>query len=425
MESSSYSSDSITDGPDDIFTPPFVNHRTNRQFTELRNASYVESTKTKSQVASAISSFERTMIGKSSKYEEKDTRNMFYICCKLKGTFFDLIISDKLIFVEQLLYAVMVIILSFFSINFKDSYLAENQQLLSSLTTFLLALYLSLSIERWWRLRTQGVGNIWDACNSIPIRLTTSYHSFKIKNPRHYTKQLLFLNQFGKIKRYIQLSLSVVFTSNGQTGFHWDELLKRGVIKPHDIALLKEQGGTWAESIWSWVAREIETLEINGLFDIENTYKSALIDHELKQLVFNGKNGAALIVAQLGCRLPFIYVHCIAFIVKVHNIIFCLSAASWHWHGKQDLASLIITVLVTQLITVILNTIVIISQQIQNPFGNNLGAFPGIRYEAGLGHDFENMLRFNINEEKKKITEKIKLSDRSSLVENCSLIINT
>ena len=47
------------------------------------------------------------------------------------------------------------------------SYFVASLQIEATLAAFLLGFYTSLTVSRWWRLRTDGVGNIWSSASQL------------------------------------------------------------------------------------------------------------------------------------------------------------------------------------------------------------------------------------------------------------------
>ena len=82
------------------------------------------------------------MIAKSFNYSENHAKNMFHVFCNVEESLLELLVRDYPLIFEQCIYLIFVILLSFFNYeDFSDSYLGQNESLLSALTPFLLALY--------------------------------------------------------------------------------------------------------------------------------------------------------------------------------------------------------------------------------------------------------------------------------------------
>lgn len=87
----------------------------------------------------------------------------------LKGTVF----ANAALWVEQLiiiiLYLGMATAVHFFEIHDESSATGAGSfaDKMATLAAFLLGFYTSLTVSRWWRLRTNGVGNIWSASSQL------------------------------------------------------------------------------------------------------------------------------------------------------------------------------------------------------------------------------------------------------------------
>merc|ERR1712129_612432 len=118
-----------------------------------------------------------------------------------------MIYQDKYLVLEQILYLFIIAISELFKFLFddltsesnNDSFFQDHATVIATLTTFALSFYLSTCVQRWWRLRTDGVGSIWAANNNLPIRLRLLYKRYQRQNGENIDKQLEFLNVFTKI----------------------------------------------------------------------------------------------------------------------------------------------------------------------------------------------------------------------------------
>merc|ERR1711964_633488 len=232
------------------------------------------------------------------------------------------------------------------------------------------------------------------------------------------------------IKRYCRAAVSMIFHRYGQEHFSWDDLNLRGTLTSKEIAILKEQG-SYPEAIWAWIGAYLTDI-----------YKAKLLPEVVYQTclenVAKGRGGAGLIGAQMGCQLPLTYVHAVNWMVKFTNVVCALSqgySLSMHifWpntltegakeitgtFGDADGSNVALTFaakgpemdetiwwmkhtwwVISSLGSVIImttlyNAMLIVAQQLSNPFNQDRLSFPGLYYEKGVEEDstfFHNMV---------------------------------
>ena len=356
---------------------------------------------------------EHTFLQKGVTYEQYRLLNIFQVFTSIRGTFFQAIYQDKFIFIEQLLYILLCIgaklVFVLLAVDINQTYITDKATVIGTLTTFALSLYLTMCVSRWWRLRADGIQKMWASNNNLAIRLNSIFVRLKDNRPCEYQKHLAVLHQFKKIKTHLQAAVSLVFHRYGQSGFSWVDLISRNILTATEQQKLRKQNGALSELMWSWVSNDLNSLANTNCFDDGDSKYWIL--NELMQLVYTGRGGSGLITAQLGCDLPFTYFHLVSFIVKINNITQCISAGS-ETETESTIYADITRIVLIILITMLFNTILIVGQRIQNPFTDNFGSFPGLKYETGFGLDFEVLLQFKIHEEEEKIQRLLKEQEK-------------
>eukprot|EP01083_Nonionella_stella_P283032 963270_1 len=378
--------------------------RSSRERQRVRSAiANRSSTQLEKEVIIAHEKF--TFLNKGVTYDQLSLLNMFEVFSSYRGTFFQQLFSDKWLVLEQLMYLVIAVssnlVNRYTSLNLFGIMDKSGSSIIESLTTFALSLYLSICVGRWWRLRTQGVGVLWDCNNQLALRLSWIYTRYKQKHPENYDEQWEMLQQIQNIRRHCQASISLVFCRYSQPSFQWIDLICRGIVTADEQKQIKSTIAP--EVAWSWINNDISRLVDTGCFE-DGDRNQYFIMNELMQLVHKGVGAAALITAQLGCNLPFTYFHLVSFIVKVSNIISCLSAGT---NDGLDTVDGVLDIFFIMLVTVLFNTMLITGQHIQNPFQNNLGSFPGLKYERGFASDFNLLFQYNVRAESVFINQSI------------------
>merc|ERR1719414_955251 len=122
--------------------------------------------------------------------------------------------------------------------------------MMSSMAAFLLGFFTSLNVARWWRFRTDGIGNVWSATSQLCMFIS-----------QYVTRDELVLSS---IRRYARASLMLIFMR--QRGYidQLGILATRGLLTTEEVDQLEQWNNNLAESIWTSHhrrSRPIETVE--------------------------------------------------------------------------------------------------------------------------------------------------------------------
>eukprot|EP00439_Symbiodinium_sp_Y106_P030621 s2544_g3.t1 len=184
---------------------------------------------------------------------------------------------------------------------------------MATLAAFLLGFYTSLTVSRWWRLRTDGIGNIWSATSQLSLFLS----QFVTRD-----KQIL-----EAVRRYARASLAIIFLKRRYGAERLSEkldiLISDGILLEDEVEQLRKYNNNLAESIWTWIAHIVADLDKKGKI------KGEVMLNFLMERVNLGRSGAALIGAQLGTPIPLPYIHLMGILVKIHNGILGITLASF------------------------------------------------------------------------------------------------
>eukprot|EP00931_Biecheleriopsis_adriatica_P079793 TRINITY_DN53141_c0_g1_i1.p1 TRINITY_DN53141_c0_g1~~TRINITY_DN53141_c0_g1_i1.p1 ORF type:complete len:259 (-),score=41.16 TRINITY_DN53141_c0_g1_i1:308-1084(-) len=238
---------------------------------------------------------------------------------------------------------------------------------MSMLAAFLLGFYTSTTVSRWWRLRTDGIGNIWSACSQLCMFLS----EFVTRD-----EQVL-----QAVRRYARASLSLQFMRRcygRELPKHLKELADFGILTRDEVDKLATYNNNLSESIWTWVAHIVSSLRKKG--DIQDTMMLTF----LMEKVNLGRSGAALIGAQMGTPIPMPYVHLLGFLVKVHNIVLAFASGYIlaHQHEKWLFLSLRVV-----FVPLLYNAVLLINADLADPFNDQANDFSMRKYESGIEGD--------------------------------------
>jgi len=230
----------------------------------------------------------------------------------------------------------------------------------STLIGLLLSFYTSLNIGRWWNMRTNGVENIAQGASKLTILLSQGV-----------TKNAEILNA---VRRYAVASLMLFFLKEEDGQERMDRLVKREVLTPDEATQLAKSGDCecYPEALWVWLAALVNQCNDAGLTKGPPHYCALLAAVE------QGRSGAAIIKTFLGTPIPMGYVHLLGLMVKLHNVILALLMAlvSVKHAGRYDPMSTARSVFRCFFMPFLYNSILIINDELTDPFGRDMSDFP-------------------------------------------------
>ena len=287
-------------------------------------------------------------------------------------------------------------------------------QKMSVLKTFLLAFYVCLSMTRWWTLRTDGVGGIWSANDSIATLLGVIYHSTKRVSPSSAAN---VLSAIERIRRYSAASLYYFFLQCGQHGFDEDGLLRLGLLTQTELQTMQSLPGSQSKYLWAVIGTECgeiaNTLLALGPKGLDPRLVAVWSD-KLTDLWMRGRSGAGLTAMQLGCKLLFDYSAMVSLIIRVTMVsiiwVHAIQAAESHSidfeseHLHQSALTILAELLPLLFYALMHIAVVNFAIDAQSPFNDAETAFPGCQYVNGLLEDFSILCNIDVKKEKGSMT---------------------
>lgn len=243
---------------------------------------------------------------------------------------------------------------------------------MSGLAAFLLAFYTSLTVSRWWRLRTQGVGNIWTATSQLMLLLSGCV-------TRDQDEQAL-----SAIRRFARASLAIQFLKRRyQSGLldQLGELVDRDILTWSEVEALRnlgKEGYYLSESLWAWVMHIVVDLYHKGQITSEHLFS------DLLRVVDVGRSGTELITAQMGTPIPMQYIHLIGLLVKTFNLMF--AALVSFLLATADINHSVMPGALVRLFfePFMYNAILLINAELADPFIGGVNDFPLETYEKAI-----------------------------------------
>lgn len=242
--------------------------------------------------------------------------------------------------------------------------------IMTGLAAFLLTFYTSVTVGRWWTMRTAGVGTIKaatvDLCLLLQQCVTTE-------------QQVL-----SAVQRYGRASLMLIFLwRRAELGDLKTIMTKRELLTENECDKLLTCQHCLHETIWAWQLAIVTKLHMEGKIKSDKLF-GMLIDTCTK-----GRAAVQCIHTHLAVKVPMMYVHLLGLLVKMHNLVLAiimglLSGAAFR-SGYYILCLQLFGR--TLILPFLFNAILIINCDLSDPFNGGEADFPGEVYQANLGKD--------------------------------------
>lgn len=231
---------------------------------------------------------------------------------------------------------------------------------INALVPFCLALYLSLSLTRWWALRDQGLGKVFDALTSVSMLVSCELHEDKWSSVRNQ------IAKFGiaSVELIVQAArrrerLELLVQMDCLTEWQRDALQRLDILWERPIVC------------WAWILRICMSA-----MDYAKTPapRTAMV---MKECLV-AKEGMTTMNMYLDTQLPFGYVHLMTLLVNLQNLVMALKAGILFAHAYAlDKPNLMVQQCISCLVIVLLyQGILQISYVIADPFGDDVINFP-------------------------------------------------
>jgi len=233
-------------------------------------------------------------------------------------------------------------------------------EMFSTLIGLLLSFYTSLNIARWWSLRTQGVAGIAQGASKLTILLSQGV-----------TRNTEILEA---VRRYALGSLMLLFHKDEEDEKQLEFLVGREILTQSEADKLWQAGDgrCYPEALWVWLAHIVTRCHQAGLVDGPPHYCALLA------AVDEGRTGASAIKTNMETPIPMGYVHLLGLMVKLHNVILAVLMAlvSVKHAGNKDSVATIRAMFRCFFMPLLYNAILIINDELTDPFGKDVSDFP-------------------------------------------------
>jgi len=236
----------------------------------------------------------------------------------------------------------------------------------SAFVPFVLALFVSLTLSRWWALRVTALGKVFDSLANTCMIVASELNDLRWRHVR------------TGIMKYGMASIELLVQA-AREDEDIDSLLELDLLTDTEAEFMKEYELLWQRPmvIWAWIMHIV-----SDAMDHDKTpapSRQAVIGQCLA-----ARDGMANINMYLDTQLPFAYVHLITLLVNVQNILMAIKSGLKFSVAiaQSDLFLMLQQVLTTAIIVFIYQALLTIAYTIMDPFGDDVLDFPIRAYKA-------------------------------------------
>jgi len=231
---------------------------------------------------------------------------------------------------------------------------------------FVLGLYISLALTRWWALRVQALGAVFDAVANVALIV-----SCVLPGPEHSAVRDLVV-KWGMASIFL-----LAKAARGDP--RDDDLVSKGLLSQSEIDKLQgiSPDGR-AMVMWAWIMRLCQETFESAQGPRPHAPKLMLVFNQC----INARNGIQTIHTYLKTQLPFAYVHLLTLLVNVNNVIVAVKCGVVFIVAlsNEDPQTMGYQLLMLLLVPVLYHGLLSISYVIQDPFGEDMLDFPIAAY---------------------------------------------
>merc|ERR1712216_518982 len=173
---------------------------------------------------------------------------------------------------------------------------------INGLVPFVLALYVSLVLSRWWALRVQALGVLFNSVSNTVMVVSCCLSDVKYRPVR---EQIV---RFG-----VASILLVMKAARGDNDI--ETLVDQGLLTPAEVSHLSNiMPYQRATTMWVWVLRVCE-----AAFTLAKCPPPRF--NMVLGKAMQARDGVQTIQTYLDTQLPFTYVHLITLLVNIQNLV--------------------------------------------------------------------------------------------------------
>lgn len=234
---------------------------------------------------------------------------------------------------------------------------------MNKVVPFVLGLYISLALQRWWAIRNEGLGVIFDAIIDLQMVVACVMHPERHKPVRTLIMKWSFASIFLLLKAV-----------RGKANLN--DMLYKGLLSEQELKALlavEDLHGRTA-ILWVWVLRLCHESFSEAVGPMPYSIQCA----KVAEICMSASSGFSCIDMHLRTALPFVYVHLITLLVDINTIFFIAKTAvvSAVAFNDGDFQRFGVEVVCCLMVPTLYRGLLCLSYAVFDPFGDDVLDFP-------------------------------------------------
>lgn len=234
---------------------------------------------------------------------------------------------------------------------------------MNKVVPFVLGLYISLALQRWWAIRNDGLGVIFDAIIDLQMVVSCVMHPERHKPVRTLIMKWSFASIFLLLKAV-----------RGKSDLN--DMLYKGLLSEQELKALlavEDLHGRTA-ILWVWVLRLCHESFSEAVGPMPYSIQCA----KVAEICMSASSGFSCIDMHLRTALPFVYVHLITLLVDINTIFFIAKTAvvSAVAFQKGDFQRFGVEIVCCLMVPTLYRGLLCLSYAVFDPFGDDVLDFP-------------------------------------------------
>jgi len=238
----------------------------------------------------------------------------------------------------------------------------------NAILPFVLALFISISLSRWWALRVTALGKVFDSLANTCMIVASELH-----DPRWWEVRTSVM-KYGMAS--VELLVQAARESDEVETLSEQDM---DLLTETEVEFMQDLDLLWQRPmvIWAWIMHVCCDAMDHGRVPTQS--RQALIRQCL-----NARDGMAAINMFLDTQLPFAYVHLIVLLVNIQNIIMAVKAGLTFAIAASEGNTFVMVqqVMSTAIVVFLYQAILSIAYMVTDPFGDDVLDFPIRAYKA-------------------------------------------
>jgi len=271
---------------------------------------------------------------------------------------------------------------------------------LEALLAFFAGLYLQQILDRWWTIRADGIGGVCNSVADLSLAIAGLVHGTS-KNEKNLRKIITRYGLLAHALIYLQAQERMDGEGDPEA---WGDLVERNLVMNKEVKILKKLKRK-SEAVWGWIISYLEHCMHSQAGDPNED--PLIPDDRLEQLTDicrEGRNASSLVSLHLECQLPLPYVHLIALVVNLYQVVLalvsgmvCVAAYETTDPSKYGMQVLIIQIIQFVLYCIIYQGILETADKMTNPLGLDDIDFPQFYIHHTLQSEIKAIYNTSLN----------------------------